>query len=271
MTEFPERPFNDLTVLVLSYNEEPNISRSLQSVCWAEKIVVIDSGSSDLTIKAAESFPNVSVIHKAFTTHAEQWNFGLDNVETTWTLAMDADYTFPAKAPETILAAMREGLAGLRVQFHYLVFGKKVHGSILPPRIVLFRTANGRYWQDGHTQRLRLEGRVGELPLFVSHDDRKPLSRWLQSQISYARQEAEKLATVPADQLGRNDRLRKTIVLAPLLVFVLVYLLRGGFLSGWRGLFYALQRTMAELLLSLFLLDAKLKRATNDVSGKGEN
>ena len=181
---------------------------------------------------------------------------------------MDADYVFPETAHQAIHSAMRKDDAGFSANFHYLVYGKSVHGSILPPRTILFRTEYGRYWQDGHTQQLELQGSQGLLPFHVSHDDRKPLSRWLQSQISYARQEVEKITSCSRNELGRNDRIRKAIVLAPPLVFLLVYVLRGGFLSGWRGLFYALQRLTAELLLSLFLIDVKLKLVFQEGASK---
>ncbi len=257
-------------MVVLTYNEEPNISRSLNSVSWAERIIVIDSGSSDCTVAIAESLPNVEVICRAFTTHAEQWNFGLEQVKTTWTLSMDADYVFPNTAPEAIRSAMRKDYAGFDAEFEYLVHGKRVlRGSVLPPRTILFRTGHGKYWQDGHTQQLQLQGSLGMLPFRISHDDRKTLSRWLQSQISYARQEAEKITSRAGTPLGRNDRIRKAIVLAPPLIFLLVYVLRGGFLSGWRGLFYALQRLVAELLLSLFLIDVKLQSLVQQSDSQG--
>lgn len=259
MTVDPGQTISDLTVVVLTYNEEPNISRSLSSVRWAERIIVIDSGSSDRTVAIAEAFPNATVVYNAFNAHAEQWNFGLEQVTTRWTLAMDADYVLPETAHRAIRSAMRKDDAGFSANFHYLVYGKRVHGSILPPRTILFKTEKGSYWQDGHSQQLRLQGCQDLLPFQVAHDDRKPLSRWLQSQISYARQEVDKITSCSGSELGRNDRIRKSIVLAPPLVFLLVYVLRGGFLSGWRGLFYALQRLAAELLLSLFLIEVKLK------------
>ena len=269
MTVAAGQKIMDLTVVVLTYNEEPNISRSLNSVKWAERIIVIDSGSSDRTVAIANSFPNATVVSRAFTTHAEQWNFGLEQVKTPWTLTMDADYVFPETAPAAIRSAMLKDKAGFSAAFHYLVYGRRVKGSVLPPRTILFRTGQGRYWQDGHTQQLQLQGSLGLLPFHVSHDDRKTVSRWLQSQISYARQEAEKITSRPGTGLGRNDRIRTAIVLAPPLIFLLVYVLRGGFLSGWRGLIYALQRLVAELLLSLFLIDMKLQSLVQKSDSQG--
>ena len=130
-----------------------------------------------------------------------------------------------------------------------------MRGSVLPARTVLFRVAGSHYFNDGHTQRLEEAGRCEVLPLTIAHDDRKPLSRWLQSQVRYAGLEVEKLDSAAYSEIGWSDRTRKLLVLAPTLVFILVYFVRGGFLSGWRGLFYALQRFTAELLLSLFLIE----------------
>ena len=182
---------------------------------------------------------------------------------------MDADYVLPNTAPAATRSAMLKDNAGYSAGFHYLVYGRRVKGSVLPPRTILFRTGHGKYWQDGHTQQLQLQGSLGLLPFHVSHDDRKTLSRWLQSQISYSRQEAEKITSRPGTRLGRNDRIRKSIVLAPPLIFLLVYVLRGGVLSGWRGLFYALQRLVAELLLSLFLIDIKLQSLVQQSDSQG--
>jgi glycosyltransferase involved in cell wall biosynthesis len=269
MSDWQQHIISDLTVLVLTLDEAPNIERTLRSVEWAETILVVDSGSSDRTRAIAESFGNATVLEREFTTHSEQWNFGLGHIQTKWTLAIDADYVLPNPARGAIERAMRTDRAGYRASFEYLIYGEPVRGSILPPRTILFRTARAHYWQDGHTQKLKLEGDIGQLEFVVAHDDRKPLSRWLASQIKYARQEALKLQASRRSELSLGDRLRSTIVLAPALVFLLTYVFRGGFLSGWRGLFYALQRTFAELLLSLYLLDAKLQSRQGGPTASG--
>ena len=77
---------NDLTALILTYNEQENISRTLDSISWVQKILIIDSYSTDDTVKLASSYPNVSVVQRAFDSHTKQWNFGLDQVATPWVL-----------------------------------------------------------------------------------------------------------------------------------------------------------------------------------------
>lgn len=255
---------DQLTVLIITHNEGANIGRTLDSLRWAPNILVIDSFSSDGTLAILNSHANTRIIQREFRDFADQCNFGLGEVQTPWVLSIDADYLFPPGSETAILQAIDQDDSAFQAEFDYCMYGQPVRGSILPPRTVLYRRAGAAYVNDGHGHRVQAVGAMETLPFRIRHDDRKPLSRWLQSQISYARQEADKISSCPRTGLGRNDRIRKGIVLAPPLVFVLVYMLRGGFLSGWRGLFYALQRFTAEVLLSLFLIDAKLKSAAQD-------
>jgi glycosyltransferase involved in cell wall biosynthesis len=255
-----------LTVMVLTFNEQDNLQRSLSSLDWARRILVVDSFSTDGTLDIVRQFPQAVVVHRAFDNFAGQCNHGLAMIGTPWTLSIDADYVFPANSRAAIEAAMNEGPEAFTAGFEYWIHGRPVRGSILPPRTVLYRTRLARYQKDGHGHRVRVSGVTGQLPFCIAHDDRKPLARWLEAQVSYARDEAESLDITPRSQLNRNDRIRRWILPAPPLVFCLVYLLRGGFLSGWRGLFYALQRFTAELLLSLFLLDRKLRNRSDKVA-----
>jgi hypothetical protein len=72
-------------------------------------------------------------------------------------------------------------------------------------------------------------------------------------------QELTKLLNTPRAQLGFVDRLRTKLVIAPPGVFLYSLLLKGGILDGWPGWFYALQRLVAESLLSLKLLEYRLR------------
>ena len=124
---------------------------------------------------------------------------------------------------------------------------------------MLFCKDRCRYEKDGHTQILRIDGLHGSLRTRVDHDDRKPLSRWFASQDRYALLEAEKLMSLPPGALSTQDRVRRTMVLGPVFVFLYTLILRGTLLEGWCGWYYTLQRTAAEIMLSLRLLDRRLK------------
>ncbi len=254
-------PLASITPLILTYNEEANIGRTLAALAWAQRIVVIDSGSSDRTLELLEAHPEVEVLHRPFDSFACQCNFGLQHIHTTWVLSLDADYQITQALCceiETVLSPPSPEVAGYRIPFRYCVAGKPLRGTILPPRIALYRPAQGHYINDGHAHRLQLNGFCAELRQPILHDDRKPLDRWLASQQRYLQQECEKIRSTPRRELSRADRLRSGKLLAPFAVLVVCLVLKGGLLDGWRGWFYALQRTYVEVLLSLMLIEADL-------------
>jgi len=246
-----------ITGLVLTYNEAPNIERTLSKLTWLRDIVVVDSLSSDGTADIASAFTNVRVFKRAFTSHAEQWTFGLTQtgIATEWVLALDADYVL-TEALVRELQGFTPGpdVAGFSAAFEYCIGGKPLRNAAYPPVIVLYRRARARYEQDGHTQRLRVDGEVRPLGARIQHDDRKTVSSWLEAQARYMKLEAHKLGTATAASLDLVDQLRRWIVIAPPAMFVYCYLLRGGILDGRAGLYYALQRATSESILSLFLL-----------------
>lgn len=247
-----------ITPLILTLNEEPNIGRCLGELRWARQVIVIDSGSTDATLEICAEFPNVEVVHRPFDNHTDQWNFGLEQVRTHWALSLDADYLLNGEFIRELETVNENGPErAWLVSFRFLIFGRPLRGSLYPPRAALFDRSACRYVADGHTQTLSINGPSGSLRTRIDHDDRKPLSRWLDSQFKYAQLEAEKLTgeTHPA---SLPDRLRKMIWPAAPAAFVYTLLVKGVILDGWPGWFYALQRTYAELLLSLVLLEKRL-------------
>src|SRR5918993_3856408 len=85
---------HQITPLILTYNEAPNIARTLAGLTWARDIVVVDSFSDDDTVEIASSVPHVRLFQRAFDSHRNQWEFGLKEtgIATPWVLALDADY-----------------------------------------------------------------------------------------------------------------------------------------------------------------------------------
>ena len=155
-----------ITVVVLSRNEEANIGRTLGALRWAKEILLVDSGSTDRTIELARSaHPNVRVIHHEFVSHPDQWNFGLDQITTEWALTLDSDYELsPELSAEIQALTPTADQSGFWVEFEYRIHGHRLRGSSYPPRIVLFKPANARYVDDGHTQTLWIRDSVsGEL------------------------------------------------------------------------------------------------------------
>lgn len=251
-----------ITPLIVTFNEAPNLRRVLEKLCWARQIVVLDSFSSDDTEEIARGFPNVVFIQRRFDSFAKQCNFGLEQIESEWALSLDADYLVTDQLRDEIAQLRAEpNIAAYFARFRYCVVGRPLRGCLYPPRAVLFRRLRGRYLQDGHAHRLEFDGESKFLKGYLLHDDRKPLERWLDSQQRYAIQEVDKLLARSAQHTSLADRLRRWIWPAAPVAFFYTLLAKGCLFDGWPGWFYTLQRTYAELLLSLELLDRKLGSA----------
>ncbi len=245
-----------ITPLVLTYNEAPNIARSLAGLAWAKEIVVVDSFSNDETVEIARSFPQVRVVQRAFDCHRNQWEFGLKEtgISTPWVLALDADYVVTSELVAELDRLQPDpDIAGYRANFSYCINGKKLRSGIYPPVTVLYRRDAASYIQDGHTQRVALEGRIAELRAPLLHDDRKSLRRWFDSQKRYTELEAQKLRATDPAKLGMADRLRRWRIVVPPAMLVYCLIVRGGILDGSAGFYYAFQRTAAELMLAVNL------------------
>lgn len=248
---------DDITPVLLTYNEEQNIGRSLERLRWAKDIVVVDSLSTDRTVDILREFEYVRLFNRRFDSHANQWNYALTEtgVKTPWVLVLDADYLLT----DAFLGELKDlrpsdQISGYRARFQYCVLGRALRGALYPSVVILFKTQRGSYIQDGHTQRVAVDGVIGELKNVIMHDDRKSLSRWLQSQDRYMKLEADVLTKKSWQQLNWPDRIRKTYVVAPFAVFIYCLFLKKGIFDGRAGLFYALQRMLAEVILSLHLL-----------------
>ncbi|BAZ47926.1 family 2 glycosyl transferase [Nostoc sp. NIES-4103] len=247
---------SDITPLILTYNEAPNIRRTLESLTWAKSIVVIDSFSTDETLEILYSYPQIQVFQRKFDSFAAQCNYGLEKITSEWVLSLDADYVLTDELIHEIKTLRIESDAdSYSVRFKYCIFGKPLRGTLLPPRKVLYKKQKAIYKDDGHAHKVWVEGKSSMLSAYIHHDDRKPLSRWLWAQDRYMVIEAKKLLETPESELSFSDRIRKQKILAPLIILIYCLILKGGILDGWHGWYYALQRVLAEILLAIRLFE----------------
>jgi glycosyltransferase involved in cell wall biosynthesis len=245
---------DEITPVILTRDEAPNLARTLGQLAWARDVVVVDSFSTDGTVEIARRFPNVRVFQRAFDDHASQWTFGQQQVRTPWFLALDADYYLPAAFAAELEALEPGSLRGYRASFRYAVGGKPLRASLYPPRIVLAATPHTTFWQDGHTQRISVDGDAGDLREPIVHDDRKDFRSFVARQKRYMVAEAEKLRLRDPRSLGVAGRVRKLIVVAPFAVLVHTLFVKGLVFDGVAGWRYAWERFVAELILSRELL-----------------
>ena len=247
---------SSITPVILTYDEDANIERSLAALAWAERVVVVDSGSTDQTVALVRGHTNAVLFSRPFDCHANQWNYALNEtgIDSEWVLVLDADHmvTDGLSAELALLTPADED--GFRADFVYCIDGRPLRASIYPSSIVLFRRGKAHFVQDGHTQRLVCNGKVGRLQGKLLHDDRKSTKRWRQSQDRYMTLEAAKLKAKRWGELDWADRLRRLRIVAPPIVLLYCLFGRGLVFDGKAGWRYALQRATAEAILSKILL-----------------
>lgn len=163
----------NLTTIILTYNEEIHIRRCLENVCpFSEKVIVVDSPSTDKTADICREFDNVEVIaHKYPGNQTEQFNWALDNIniETEWILRLDADeYLLPELNEELRekLPTLPETIAAISFPRAKVFMGKRLkHGIVESVRLVrCFRKGKARYEQRLMDEQLIvLEGETLEM------------------------------------------------------------------------------------------------------------
>jgi glycosyltransferase involved in cell wall biosynthesis len=247
-----------ISALVITFNEEDNIHRTLSSLAWVPDVLIIDSGSTDNTLPIISSFSNTRVIYRKFDTFAQQCNFGLSCLSSEWVLSLDADYVLTPELSREICRLLRakddnDVNVAYQIRFQYCINGRPIRSGLLPPRTCLYKKNNAVYVDQGHGHRVVINGHVGSLQNKMYHDDRKSVTTWLLNQSRYQKSEAIMLSGSRSANLPLQDLIRKHTFLAPFSAFFLCIFLRGGFLDGKEGVIYAFQRFIAEGLLFIYM------------------
>jgi glycosyltransferase involved in cell wall biosynthesis len=248
-----------ITPVLLTYNEEQNIGRALAHLAWARDIVVVDSGSTDGTLAALARFPSVRVFTRAIDTHGSQWRYAIEetNIATDWLLRLDADYQLSdALVAELAQLNPDADVSAYRMGFDYAIFSHKLLSSLYPSRAILLRKNRFSVCNKGHADVWDVRGQIVTLKGRIVHDDWKPISQWLIGEGRWLQLEAD---WIRVHKRGLISWLRLRPPLMPIAVFLYCLFGKGLILNGRAGLFYALQRMVAEAVLSLIVLEEKLR------------
>lgn len=245
-----------LSVIVITKNEASHIERCLESVCWADEIIVLDSGSDDSTVELCKHYTD-----KVFTT---DWpGFGiqkqraLDKAQGDWVLSIDADEVVTAELRMEIEKAL------VQVQFNGYEIprlssycGRQIrHGGWWPDYVLrLFRRNVGYFTDSVVHERIVVPGEMGQLTSPLLHDAFVNLDEVLHKVNSYSSLGAKML-----HQKGVRSSLSKAIFKA-LWTFMRTYWLKAAFLDGRQGLMLSISNAEGTYYKYVKLLELQSRQ-----------
>ncbi len=275
----------NLSVIILTYNEELNLPKCLNSLKGLDAdYFVVDSFSSDNTIKIAETF-GAKVYANTFETHVKQWQFALQSIplQTKWVLGIDADQELmPELVYEinTLLAKNDSELAdGYYIKRRNYFLGKWIKfGGYYPRYLLKLFRADKVYMDEGELMdhHFYINGRTTKLQYdIIENNLKEDLRFWSDKHIRYAKlqayEEFNKTAVSKGKLLGNSDQRRlfmkniwnrMPLFIRPCLYFVYRYIILLGILDGKKGLiFHYLQAFWYRFLIDSFIVEMKNKNA----------
>jgi glycosyltransferase involved in cell wall biosynthesis len=223
---------NRLSVTIIAWNEEERLRACLESVAWADEILVIDAESTDKTVEVAREFTD-RIWVRTWPGFAAQKNFALDQATGEWVLSLDADERVTPELQARIGRIVRaNGPAdGYSIPRKNIFWGAWVrHGGLYPDyQLRLFRRASGRFVDSAVHESVVVEGRVETLAEPLLHHSYRGLEDFVTRSNRYSTLAAHEI-------VGRGGRAGLgDLALRPLGRFLSMYVLRRGFLDGWRG------------------------------------
>jgi len=225
----------EISIAIITHNEEDNIQRCLDSLTFAGEIVIVDSGSNDATVSIAEQHDS-KIFHQEWSGFADQKQFAIDHCTNEWILIVDADESIPpatAQEIRTILA--NPGHKAYSLPRHNFFHNKKInHGSWGSDCVV--RLLQKKYCRMSTRlvhEEVLVNGTVGQLS--------NPIHHWPRRNLSFFLQKADTYSTLGAGELFASGEKVSlfTSFTHSLWCFLYNYIIRRGFLDGGPGLIIA--------------------------------
>ena len=242
-----------LSVVIGTKNEEDKIGRCLESIKWADEIVVVDDLSEDRTLEICQKFGAKVISHKSCGYLNQQWNIGVDNATGDWILEMDADEIVSEELKRAIQEVLiaNSDYAGYKFKRknyflgHFMKFG----GWYECYYTKLFKRKLGKYiGRSVHVNAtLRLNGKEGIIDADMEHYPFSSIAQFVQRQNYYTSVEAR----VMYEEMGRVDEklLRYQMIRRPFRLFWKLYVKKKGYKDGRYGLIFAILNAWKHFLL----------------------
>jgi len=228
-----------ITGTIITLNEEGRIAEAIASLSCCDEVIVVDAGSTDRTAEIARAM-GARVVEREWQGYASQKNFAAEQASNDWILSIDADERISIELAVEIVRWKRRLDAGFHTvpsqgwsmprRVFYL--GRWInHSGWYPDRKTrLYNRRHGRWEGDPVHEVVKLSGAVGRFDGDLLHFPYRDWNDHTKRQDRYT-----ELAARAARSMGKRGSILK-LLLGPPVAFFKAFVLRAGFLDGWRGL-----------------------------------
>ncbi len=237
-----------LSIVILTKNEEENIVRAIKSVKdIANEIIVLDSGSEDRTVEIAESL-GAKVFFHPFESYPKQVNNAISLTSNIWIFVLDAD----EELSDELKTSIKNELKNPRYDCYFVnrrtfFLGKFLNHTLYPEwRLRLFKKGKVKYEGEIH-EVVKCFGKIGKLHGDLYHYSFKDFQDFVEKNLRYSRLSAQILY-----KKGKKSR-ALDLTFRPVWTFFKFFLLKKGFLDGWRGFTISLSYAFFNLAKYTFL------------------
>lgn len=225
---------NLLSIVIITKNEEDNIQDCLESVKWANEIILVDAQSTDRTVEIAKRYTQ-RVYVREWNGYANAKNFGTQHATCEWIFYIDADERITDELREEIqnkISDSKSEFVGYMVARRTYFLDKWIKHCGWYPNYVtrLVKKGFGQFNELNVHERLIINGKVGKLTKDLIHYTDKNLFQYFEKFNNYTTLAANDLVV-----MNKNFTI-KNLLLNPIFTFIKMYFLRLGFLDGIHGL-----------------------------------
>ncbi|MCX8093717.1 MAG: lipopolysaccharide heptosyltransferase II [Candidatus Goldbacteria bacterium] len=250
-----------ISAVIITYNEEKNIKRCLDSIKFCSEIIIIDSGSTDKTLSIAKKY-GAKVFYKEFTDYSSVKNFGISKAKNQWVLSIDADEEISLSLQQEIIRAVENNYDGYYIRRINYFLGKPIkHGGWGSDyQLRLFKKGKGIFTGAVH-ESIKLQGKVGYLKEPILHYSYTDSKSYFEKMNRYTSIQAEKLKPL----------LFFKLLFSPFFKFIKMFFLKLGFLDGLHGFILAIYSSFSEFVKISKMIENKNKINTDTLLIRAPN
>lgn len=225
---------NQLSIVVITKNEQENIQDCLESIKWANEIILVDAQSTDRTVEIAKNYTD-KIFVREWKGYSDAKNFGAQHANCEWIFFIDADERITDELRREIQQKISDNtneFVAFMVARRTYFLGKWIKHCGWYPNYVIRMVKNGygKFNELNVHERLLVNGKIGKFKNDLLHFTDKNLYQYFEKFNNYTT-----LAAIDLFDQNRNFKI-KNLLLNPIFTFIRMYFLRLGFLDGIHGL-----------------------------------